>query len=127
MHLESFMGTFIPLVIHLLEAMGTFIIIFGAGKAFFQYIKAATKSEERLINPAIKIDLANALALALEFKLGGEILKTVVVRTLDEMYILASIVALRAILTFVIHWEIKSESKEHIEHIEHKEHIEIQD
>lgn len=115
MHLESLMETLIPLVIHLLEAMGTFIIIFGAGKAFFQYIKAATKSEERLINPLIKIDLANSLALALEFKLGGEILKTVIVRTLDEMYILASIVILRALLTFMIHWEIKSESTEHMQ------------
>lgn len=113
MNFEHVMGSSITLVIHLLEAMGTFIIIFGAGKAFFNYLKAATKAEEKLINPSIKIDLANALALALEFKLGGEILKTVIVRTLDEMYILASIVALRAILTFVIHWEIKSETKEH--------------
>ena len=113
MYLAHIMESLIPIVIHLLEAMGTFIIIFGAGKAFFQYIKAATKAEEKLINPSIKIDLANALALSLEFKLGAEILKTVIVRTLDEMYILASIVALRAILTFVIHWEIKSETKEH--------------
>ena len=29
---------------------------------------------------------------------------------LDEMYILAAIILLRAILAFVIHWEIKAEN-----------------
>jgi len=41
--------------------------------------------------------------------LAAEILKTVIVRNFDEMYILAAIILLRAILTFVIHWEIKSD------------------
>ena len=39
--------------------------------------------------------------------MGGEILKTVITRDIDEMYVLAAIIVLRAILTFVIHWEIK--------------------
>ena len=42
--------------------------------------------------------------------MGAEILKTVIVRSLDEMYILAAIILLRAILAFVIHWEIKAEN-----------------
>ena len=41
--------------------------------------------------------------------MGAEILKTVIVRSLDEMYILAAIILLRTILAFVIHWEIKAE------------------
>lgn len=40
--------------------------------------------------------------------MGAEILKTLLVRNLDELVILASIVILRFILTFVIHWEISS-------------------
>lgn len=104
--LEHIINMIIPIVIEVLELMGTTVIIISGIKAFYKYFESLFKQT----NYSIKVDLAQALALALEFKLGGEILKTVVVRTLDEMYILAAIILLRAILTFVIHWEIKSES-----------------
>lgn len=47
--------------------------------------------------------------MALEFKLGGEILRTVVVRDLKEIALVGAIILLRAALTFLIHWEIKNE------------------
>lgn len=103
--LEHIINTLIPIVIEMLELMGTTVIIIAGLKAFSQYFISLVKH----VDYSIKVDLAQALALALEFKLGGEILKTVIVRNLEEMYILAAIILLRAILTFVIHWEIKSE------------------
>lgn len=104
--LHQIINTIIPITIEVLELMGTTVIIIAAVKAFYQYFASLIKQTSY----PIKVDLAQALALALEFKLGGEILKTVIVRSLDEMYILAAIILLRAILTFVIHWEIKSDS-----------------
>ena len=93
------------ITIHILELMGIVIIIIGAIKAFYTFIlNMITKR-----NIPVKVELAKSLTLALEFKLGAEILKTVIVRSLDEMYILAAIILLRAILAFVIHWELKSE------------------
>ena len=56
--------------------------------------------------------LARGLAMGLEFKLGSEILRTVVVRDWKEIGTVAGIIALRAALTFLIHWEIKEEEKE---------------
>lgn len=106
MLIEHIIGQIVPYVIHLLEAMGIFIIIIGAIKAFYKYVRNIFCSDDH----NIKVELAKALAFALEFKLGSEILKTVIIRTLDEMFILASIIALRAILTFVIHWEIKTDT-----------------
>ncbi|GAB6086542.1 DUF1622 domain-containing protein [Alkaliphilus crotonatoxidans] len=107
MILEHLMEAIIPYVIHLLEAMGVFVIAFTALKAFAQYaLKTFNFTDD-----TIKIELAKALALGLEFKLAGEILKTVTVRTLDEIYVLAAVVALRLILTYVIHWEIQSDTK----------------
>ena len=50
--------------------------------------------------------------MGLEFKLGSEILRTVIVREWKEIAIVAGIIALRATLTFLIHWEIKEEEKE---------------
>lgn len=91
-------------LIFLMEAMGVFIIAFGAVKAFGKYaIRLFDFSDD-----SIKLEFAKALALGLEFKLGAEILKTLMIRTLDELVILGSIVILRIALTFVIHWEINS-------------------
>ena len=50
-------------------------------------------------NPRTRLILAKGMSLGLEFKLGSEILRTVVV----------GIILLRAALTFLIHWEIKNE------------------
>lgn len=58
-----------------------------------------------------RIYLAKGLAMGLEFKLGSEILRTVVVRQWKEIGIVAGIIVLRAALTFLIHWEIKQEEK----------------
>ena len=60
-------------------------------------------------DPETRLKLAQGLAMALEFKLGGEILRTVVVRDLLEIAVVGAIILLRAALTFLIHWEIKKE------------------
>ncbi len=85
-----------------LELFGICILVYNALKCFFRWIK---KDEN------IRLDLAEGIALALEFKLGGEVLRTVVVRDWSELGILGAIIALRAALTLLIHWEIKNEEK----------------
>lgn len=59
----------------------------------------------------VRLELAEGIALALEFKMGGELLRTVVVREWNELLILGSVILLRAALTFLIQWEIKNERK----------------
>ena len=58
-----------------------------------------------------RLKLAEGIALALEFKRGGELLRTVIVREWNELLILGAIILLRAALTFLIQWEIKIERK----------------
>ena len=86
----------------LLEFFGICILVYTGVKIFSLWIQ---KSE------AIRLELAQGIALALEFKLGGEVLRTVVVREWAELGILGAIITLRAVLTFLIHWEIKNEKK----------------
>ena len=86
----------------ILEFFGICILMYTGIKSFILWIK---KSD------AIRLELAQGIALALEFKLGGEVLRTVVVRDWAELGILGAIIALRAALTFLIHWEIKNEKK----------------
>ena len=58
-----------------------------------------------------RLKLAEGIALALEFKMGGELLRTVIVREWNELLILGAIILLRAALTFLIQWEIQIERK----------------
>ncbi len=96
--------TIIPITVQCLELVGVFIIIIGAIKSLYKLV--VSKFDINNIN--IKLNLAKALELALEFKLAAEILKTVLIQTLDELMILSAVVILRVIMTFVIHYEIKN-------------------
>jgi len=91
-----------------LELIGIMIIIIGSVKAIAKVITQLKNKEH--VN--IMIDLGRALALALEFKMGAEIVNTVIIRELKELIILAMVIALRAILAILIHWEIKNERNE---------------
>ncbi|SDL07124.1 DUF1622 domain-containing protein [Natronincola ferrireducens] len=103
--LEDFIEVVAHYAIGTLELIGIFIIGYTALRSFLKYVK-----EKLTFNDTcIKIELAKGLALGLEFKLGGEILRTILVRTMDDIKILGTIIILRLILTFVIHWEISSE------------------
>lgn len=111
---EDVIGYIALIIAFVIEIMGVVIITIGAVKAFVNYFRDAIQKT----NHSIKIELGNALALALEFKMGAEILKTVVVREMTELIILGVVIVLRAILAVLIHWEIKNEKKESGEYIE---------
>ena len=86
----------------LMELFGICVLVFTAIKCFIRWIRREKD---------IRLSLAQGIALALEFKLGGEVLRTVVVREWSELGILGAIIVLRGLLTFLIHWEIKNEKK----------------
>lgn len=87
----------------LLELFGISVLVYTAIKCFVQWIK---KDNRRL-----RLNLAEGIALSLEFKMGSEVLRTVVVRDWEELGILGAVILLRGLLTFLIHWEIKNEEK----------------
>lgn len=86
----------------ILEFFGAAIIIFFAIGAFVNYLRQPSKEE------TIRLALAKKLALGLQFLLGAEILGTVIVRTINEIIVLAAILVLRGILGYVVHSEIRS-------------------
>lgn len=101
--LEYALDNIVEIAILLFEFIGVGIIIFSGIRGFYLYLRRS---------PSTKLTLAKGLAMGLEFKLGSEILRTVVVREWLEIATVAGIIALRAALTFLIHWEIKEEEKE---------------
>ena len=86
----------------LLELFGVIILVYTAIKGFISWIRHES---------GLRLDLAQGIALSLEFKMGSEVLRTVVVREWSELGILGAIILLRGLLTFLIHWEIKNEEK----------------
>ena len=104
MNLHHLLTILIPVLANLIESVGVIIIIYGCIKALYMFVKNGFD----LNDSKPKLELAKALAFSLEFKLAAEILKTVVIQTIDEFIVLAAIVVLRVVLTLVIHWEIKS-------------------
>lgn len=103
--LNQILTNIVDYAIFLFEAIGVIVLILTGLRGIYQYF---TK------NPLTKLNLAKGMAMGLEFKLGSEILRTVVIRDLSEIGIVAAIIAVRAALTLLIHWEIKNE-EEHTE------------
>ncbi|WP_294562183.1 DUF1622 domain-containing protein [uncultured Traorella sp.] len=105
---ERIVEFIVPEIIGIIELMGIIVIVVGSVKSFYMYGRSLLKH----VHYPIKLSLGNALALGLEFKMGAEILKTVTIRTINEIMILGAIIVLRALLSVLIHYEVKNE-KEH--------------
>ena len=85
-----------------LEMAGIIVLMTTSIKCFIKWLQKKNH---------VQLNLAHGTALALTFKMGGEVLRTVVVREWQELGILGTIIVLRAALTIMLHWEIKSEEK----------------
>ncbi|EEG77146.1 DUF1622 domain-containing protein [Dethiobacter alkaliphilus] len=107
-HLMEEMLTDVTLVlVHMLEIFGAIIILYAGTGTFLRFLQKSKDGREA------RLDFARYLVFGLEFKLAGEILRTMVVRTFNEIAILGAVILLRAALNFIIHWEIRQEQQEH--------------
>ena len=91
----------------ILELIGILIIIIGTVRALVRLVDSIVKKK----GFHVAMDLGKALSLALEFKMGAEIIKTVIIHNMEELAILGIVIIIRALLAFIIHWEIHLEEK----------------
>ncbi len=115
--LQSGLVQFVDYAIMFFEFVGVLVLVIAGIQGAVNLINK---------NPLTRLNLAKGMAMGLEFKLGSEILRTVVVREISEILLVAGIILLRAALTLLIHWEIKNEEANHdinhkIEEIHNKE------
>ncbi len=106
-HFKEFLYSVAEVSAGLLELIGIIIIIVGSCRALIRLIKCLVEKKDF----HVVIDLGKALSLALEFKMGAEIIKTVIIHNLEELAILGIVIVIRALLAFIIHWEIRLEEK----------------
>ena len=91
--LEVFRDHLVEFSVLIFEFIGVGIIIVSGIHGFYLYLKKS---------PDTKLALAKGLAMG----------RTVILRSWQEIGIVAGIIVLRAALTFLIHWEIRQEMKE---------------
>lgn len=104
--LEHIVIIILEILIPVCELMGITVVAVSALSAFWRYVRSLVTKDMG----DIKFRLASGLALSLEFKMAAEILKTVQVRDFGELTVLAIVIALRALLSFLIHFEMKHKS-----------------
>ena len=61
--------------------------------------------------PDVRSTIAQGILLALAFKMGGEVLRTVIIEEPIEMFTIFGIIILRGIVAGLIYWEIGKEAK----------------
>ncbi|WMJ87348.1 DUF1622 domain-containing protein [Anaerocolumna sp. MB42-C2] len=98
--IHDLLNNLVDIAILLFEYMGVLVLIIAGLRGIYNYFRKC---------PLTRLNLAKGMAMGLEFKLGSEILRTVIVRDYKEILTVAGIILLRAALTFLIHWEIKNE------------------
>lgn len=106
--LEHLIEVVLPYIIAILEIMGILVVAWTAVQAFWEYIQNTFMKKSL----ALQNHFANGLATALEFKMAAEILKTVLVREMSELLVLGAVIGLRALLSVLIHFEMKHSDKE---------------
>ena len=105
--LHDFIEFILPYMISILEIIGIFVVFWSGICGFWQYFQNTFMKK----NHDLQADLAKGLAMGLEFKMAAEILRTVLIQSLDELYMLGAVILLRALLSLLIHYEIKHPKK----------------
>ena len=107
--LEHNFESLVRICILLIEFVGIAVIVISMARGFLGYLKKDGHT---------RIELAQGIMLGLEFKIGSEVLRSVIVTNWEELGKLAAIILLRSLLTLLLHWEIGVEEKREREEAE---------
>ena len=93
--------TTLPYIIAILEIIGILVVTGSSIVAFYHYVQNAFLKLEL----DVQTSLSRGLVVGLEFVMAAEILKTILIQSLEEIYILGGIIVLRVALSLLIHFE----------------------
>lgn len=100
--LQSYFAIFVEYIILTVELFGVAVLIAAILRAVYELIRH---------KGAVRLDLAKGIGLALEIKMVGELLRTVIVREIYELVTLGAVILLRAAIAILVYWEIKNETE----------------
>jgi uncharacterized membrane protein len=99
--LESFLKPYVNAVTFGIDIEASLIIKISAFVGLISFLKILTKftKEQTQDKETIRLSLAREMFLALDFEVGSDMLKTVLVPSLNELSILAVVVGIRIALS----------------------------
>jgi uncharacterized membrane protein len=105
---ESILGPFVNIITFGIDVAAGLIIGISALVGLVSFLRILTKStkEQTQAKETIRLRLARGMLLALDFEVGSDILKTVLVPSFNELAILAVIVSIRIVLSWSLSKEI---------------------
>jgi uncharacterized membrane protein len=109
---EEILNTVVDLLVRFVEAAGALIIFTGAVVGFVRFVLVSLRSRQAQDYVPIRLDFGRFLALGLDFQLAGDILRTAIAPTFNEIGQLAAIAAIRTALNYFLAREIKEERAE---------------
>lgn len=95
----------------LVEGVGVIIVVVAIARAVLRYVGMLVLRAQPFPPEGLRLELGRSLALALEFLLGADILRTAVEPTWDEIARLAAIAAIRTGLNFFLQRELAAEGR----------------
>ena len=107
--LDLFLASAVPLIAALAEVIGLVIIVTSLAKASYYYVRVTFLHETHDFHH----EMSSGLTTALEFLMSAEIAKTFLVPSIESVLPLAATFALRALMSLLLHAEMRGEHDEH--------------
>jgi uncharacterized membrane protein len=85
---------------------GAILIVYGGLRAIYKILKVELWRQSSDYN-AIRIDFTSKIVLALEFFIAADLVRTIIQPTLNEVIVLAVIVAIRTVVGYSLDKEAK--------------------
>jgi uncharacterized membrane protein len=109
---EELLSEAVDFLVRLVESVGAIVIFTGAAIAFVRFLVVAVTTRQAEGFVEVRLDLGRFLALGLEFQLAGDILRSAIAPTFQEIGQLAAVAAIRTALNYFLGREIKEEREE---------------
>lgn len=101
-HCETLFRHVVSWGILILEFFGVTVLVVTAVQSMVKWLRRS---------PDVRSTIAQGILLGLAFKMGGEVLRTVIIEEPKQMFIIFGIILLRGIVAGLIYWEIGKEAK----------------
>ncbi len=112
MNLSEILRALAQTLATIVEGVGVLIVAVAVVVAVGRYLESLVGRTQPFPPDGLRLQLGRSLALALEFLLGADILRTAVDPTWDEIARLAAIAAIRTGLNYFLQKEMESETRE---------------
>lgn len=103
--LEEAIRLAIGYLVPLIEACGALVVTLGAARAIVSYVRSFLENDALQI-ASLRLQLGQSMVMGLEFQVAADILKTALSPTLNEVTLLAALIAVRTALNYFLEREL---------------------